>query len=409
MGVTLAGLMLALGLAQTAAAQSPPRVDTVKVVGAERTRPAVVVDLTRLSEDQPLTARERELAERRLRQLPIARDAVLRYVLQPNGRAEMQAIIDEKSLLPLDGMDWGGIGARAVLKDEIKLDIGGPAGRGEVWSAAWRWSENRPRVMFGVAAPAFGIVPGIVTVDALFEESTYAGAPTEAPDGLFRERRARAGVAVSDWLTNELRWRTGAAFDRIGGRRHVALEAALDVRLMEDLVAPGFTIGTWRSLDGTAPFSVSDISLAWRSNRTPMPPYAGLLGVTLVSDDAPLAVWPAAGTGGSGRGALLRAHPLHEHGIVTSENFARRLMYFTFEHQRPLNFGPSGKTAMVMFLDAGRAWGGLPGRPRRVNVDIGTGVRYGSDSGMVRLDVAFGLRDQQWAVSAGWVESWPWR
>ena len=398
-----------MGPASAALAQSPPRVDAVKVVGAERTSASVVIDLTRLSEEKPLTTREWMLAERRLRQLPIARDASLRFVPVRGGRAEMQAIIHEKSLLPLDATELGGVAIRAILKDEIKLDLGGPARRGEVWSAAWRWSENRPRVMLGVAAPAPGVLPGIVSVDALFEDATYADAPTDAADGLFRERRQRGGIAVSDWLTNEIRWKAGVAFDRFADRRHVALEGALDVRLMEDLLAPGFSIGTWRALDGTAPFSSADMSLAWRSNRSALPPFAGLLGVTLVSDDAPLAVWPAAGTGGSGRGALLRAHPLHEHGIVTSENFARRLMYFTFEHQRPLAFGPAGKTAVVAFVDAGRAWGGLPGRPRRVNVDIGTGVRYGSDSGMVRFDVAFGLRDQQWAVSAGWVDAWPWR
>jgi hypothetical protein len=394
--------------APAAAAAQTPRVDAVTVVGAARTRPGVVVDLTRLSKDDELTGRERMLAERRLRQLPIARDAVLRYVLQRDGRVEMQAIIDEKSLLPVGSMDWGGVAARAILKDEIKLDIGGPAGRGELWSAAWRWSENRPRVMFGVAAPVPGM-PGVVSIDGLVEEAAYAEAPTTAADGIFREGRERAAVAVSDWLTNEIRWKSSVAFDRISERRHLAVDVAFDVRLMEDLLAPGFTIGTWRSLDGTAPFSSTDLSLAWRSDRSPLPPFSGLVGVTLVSDDAPLAIWPAAGTGGSGRGALLRAHPLHEHGIVTSENFARRLMYFTVEHQRPLAFGPAGKTAVVAFLDAGRAWGGLPGRPRRVNVDIGTGVRYGSDSGMVRFDVAFGLRDQQWAVSAGWVDAWPWR
>ena len=151
-GATLVGFALTIGPASAASAQSPPRVDAVKVVGAERTSASVVVDLTRLSAEEPLTVRAWMLAERRLRQLPIARDASLRFVPVKGTRAEMQAIIHEKSLLPLDAMDWGGVATRAILKDEIKIDLGGPAGRGEVWSAAWRWSENRPRVMLGVAA-----------------------------------------------------------------------------------------------------------------------------------------------------------------------------------------------------------------------------------------------------------------
>ena len=108
-----------MGPASAALAQSPPRVDAVKVVGAERTSASVVIDLTRLSEEKPLTTREWMLAERRLRQLPIARDASLRFVPVRGGRAEMQAIIHEKSLLPLDATDLGGVAIRAILKDEI--------------------------------------------------------------------------------------------------------------------------------------------------------------------------------------------------------------------------------------------------------------------------------------------------
>jgi hypothetical protein len=404
-----AAIVLTLTPAPAAEAQLPPRVDEVKVIGAERTRPATIVDLAGLSANELLTPRERTRAERRLRQLPIARSAALRYVPVRDGAAEVRAIVHERPLLPLDWSDWSGIGVRAILKDELKVDVGGPARLGEVWTASWRWAEHRPRVAVGVALPAPGAMPGVVAVDALFEEQTYVSAPTTAADALFRERRQRAGVSVSDWVTSDVRWRAGAAIDRIAGRRYLAVEGALDLRLVEDLLAPGVSFGTWRPLGDATPFSVADVSLAWRANRSDLPPFSGLVGVTLATDGSPLAVWPAAGTGGSGRGALLRAHPLHEHGVVTSENFARRLMYFTIEHQRPIDIGPSGKTAVVAFLDAGRAWGGLPGRPRRVNVDIGSGLRFASGTGTVRLDVAFGLRDQQWAVSAGWVDAWPWR
>jgi hypothetical protein len=149
--------------------------------------------------------------------------------------------------------------------------------------------------------------------------------------------------------------------------------------------------------------------VAWRANRQPAPPLSGIVGVTIASHSAPFAVWPSAGTGGSGRGAYLRAHPLHDSGVIISENFARRLAYFTVEHQRPLPIGPAGKMTGVMFIDGVRAWDGLPGRPRRVNVDVGGGVRFGSGSGTVRLEVGYGLRDQQWAISAGWVNAWPGR
>jgi hypothetical protein len=396
-------------LVQAAAAQAPPRVASVNPVGAERTDPDVVVHLTGLVPGQLLTTAARERAERRLRQLPIARSATLRYVLDEDLRAEVQAIIHERSRFPDDPMDWAGIGARLILKEELKLDFAGLTGYGETIDLAWRWERNRPRVIAGVSLPAPGPIRGVLSVDTLFGEEAYGIGPAAAAQGVVRERRRRGGVHLSDWLTPQVRWRAGAAMDRIADRGHVAIDGGLDVRLMEDLIAPGVTMGVWRPTDGSDVFTVTDASVAWRVNREIFPAFSGKLGVTVASAAAPLTVWPSAGTGGSGRGALLRAHPLHEHGVITSENFARRLMYFTFEHLRPLPGMPAGKAAMVAFLDAGRAWAGLPGQPRRVNVDIGTGVRFGSGGGTVRFDVGFGLRDRQWAVSAGWVESWPGR
>jgi hypothetical protein len=223
--------------------------------------------------------------------------------------------------------------------------------------------------------------------------------------GTVRERRRRGSVLFTDWMTHRLKWTGGAALDRIGGHRHIGFDGALDYRWLGDLVSTGVAVSGWLPGSGRERFAVSDISLAWRTNRRPAPPWTGIVGLTIASEDAPFAVWPSAGTGGSGRGALLRGHPLHEDGIITSENFARQLAYFTVEHQRPLISTKFGDVNWVAFVDAVRAWSGLEGPPRRMQVDVGGGVRASG----VRLDVGFGLRDQQWAISAGWVTDWPWR
>ena len=393
-----------------AAAQTPPpRVVSVDVIGAERTRRATVADLVGLAPGDLLTAEARARAERRLRQWPGVSRADLRYVLDEDRQAEVRAIVHEKPMFPNDMMDWGGIGARVILKEEVKVSLAGLAGLGDVTTLAWRWEAHRPRVIAEFALPAPGPLPGVLAVDTLFEDESYALTTTDPALALVTEPRRRAGASLSDWATPWLRWHAGGAADRIAGRNHVAIDGGLDIRLMEDLVAPGVSVGRWQPAGPGRAFTLTDVSVAWRADRETFPAYAGLLGVTVASAPAPFAVWPSAGTGGSGRGALLRAHPLHEHGIVTSENFARRLMYFTVEHTRPLPGAPFGNAAFAVFVDAGRAWAGLPGQPRRVNVDVGTGVRFGSGSGAVRFDVAFGLRDQQWGISAGWVDAWPWR
>ena len=382
-----------------------PRINSVSVQGAQRTRHPVILDLVGLAPGDILTASALERATRRVQQLPIAKSAMVRYRPTDDGVAAVEAVLEERSLFANDVVDWAGIGARVLLKEELKLALAGPTGSGEVWSGSWRWESNRPRVTVGVALPAPGALPGIVSVDGLWEEQTYAVQTDLAEAGSFKERRRRGSVQFSDWLTNRLRWTGGFALDRIDGHRHVSLEGGVDRRWMGDLVSTAFTIGGWLPGEDRERFAVSDVSLAWRTDRRASTPWQGIAGLTIASENAPFAVWPSAGTGGSGRGALLRGHPLHEDGIITSENFAKQLAYFTVEHQRSLIETKFGDVRWVVFMDAVRAWGGLPGPPRRLQADIGGGVRFAG----VRMDVGYGLRDQSWAVSAGWMTDWPWR
>src|SRR4051794_33339213 len=76
---------------------------------------------------------------------------------------------------------------------------------------------------------------------------------------------------------------------------------------------------------------------------------------SLAASNAPLALWPGAGTG-QGRDALLRAHPLIDDGIIGNAVFGRHLMSGGVEGRRwrqlsrkPVRFAPA------LFLDVARA------------------------------------------------------
>ncbi len=68
----------------------------------------------------------------------------------------------------------------------------------------------------------------------------------------------------------------------------------------------------------------------------------------------------------------------------------------------------TGSLSMAGFVDVARAWGRLGGLdPSRVYVDAGGGVRVRGAGGVVRLDVAHGLRGGGTTFSASWGGAWP--
>lgn len=140
-----------------------------------------------------------------------------------------------------------------------------------------------------------------------------------------------------------------------------------------------------------------------------MPPWNVVAGATLATDAAPLALWPGA-SAGRGRGVLLRAHPLHESGIVTSDVFGRRMLYASVERQHIVKTLSFASIAVAGFVDAAHAWRGVnDSASSPLHVDFGGGLRINSPKtgGMVRIDFGYGLRDGRVRLSAGWVGAWP--
>ena len=141
------------------------------------------------------------------------------------------------------------------------------------------------------------------------------------------------------------------------------------------------------------------------------PSWLVLTGLDATSAVAPLDLWPGAGTGHA-RTPLLRAHPLLDAGVLTGPVFGRRLVHGTVEYQHPLLAAQTGAIRLATFTDTARAWRRIAadGRPSW-HTDVGAGVRVSlpGNGGIMRIDVARGLRDRQVVLSAGWQAPWPGR
>lgn len=389
-------------------ATAAPAIEAIDVEGAERTDPKVVINTVGLRPRHVLTPDAFERAARKLDALPAASSTTLTQQPTRNGGVRLKASIEERALMPKALEDWALVAGRALFVGDVKIDIAGPFGAGEVFGTSFRWAENRPRVAFDLAVPGLGPLPGVTRFEASWERQAYAFVPGD--DTLsFRQTRERAGFGVSDWATNWLAWRAGAAFDRFDDTDTVAVNVGIDTRYMNDLLALLVGVEGWSPTNGSRRFAQADLLGAWRSNRETTAPWNAVAGITVASDDAPLALWPGA-SAGRGRGVLLRAHPLHQSGIVTSEVFGRQMAYATVERMFVVKTMKIATISVAGFADMAKAWRraeGLDASP--FHVDVGGGLRVNSPKtgGMIRIDFGYGLRDGETQLSAGWVGRWP--
>ena len=399
-----------------------PRIDSLDIHGVERTPQPVVVRAAGLEPRQLLTADAFGRALRRLRDLPVASNARMRYEPLDGGRASVDVFVDERPLVPRGWVALASQGARALIHDELTVELAGPMAAGELWTAAWRWSAGRPRVAFGLAVPSPPWLPGIVSLGWSREEQSYGARPAADGASVARETRRRLELHLADWLTSRLRWQAGAALDRLqpyddltgrshpDARDHIAVEGRLDVRLSADRIALAASGGVWTPLSGEDRFARAALQAAWRStsDRT-APAWSAAAEVRGASRLAPLALWHGAGTG-QGRSGLLRAHPLLTGDVVTGAVFGRRVAHGTLEYTRPLGQTLAGGLSIAGFVDAASAWRRLDGAgwsPLYVDAGLGVRVRAPGRAGAIRLDVAHGLRGGGATLSVGWGVAWP--
>jgi hypothetical protein len=378
-----------------------PIVDLIKVTGLERTRYTVVARTMSVLPQSILAPGVLRAARRKLAELPAAQTTRVGFTPQEMGRARVDAIVLERPLFPRTPAALAALGVRTLTDREVALGISSPTGGGEMWRASWRWWEHRPRVALGLEAPA--PFSGIWGVSVFGERQSYAGQAS-----IVEESRRRVEFTISNWTMTGLRWEGSVALDRLRPARSAAGGQAFAVagtahqRLASDRAYLEARAGYWVG-------DVSTSTLAFRSEWRSRLANEGRVWIAQAGADraaanAPLALWPGAGTG-HGRDVLLRAHPLLENGIVRGGAFGQRLIHAGVEgrhwlrpRRQPIRFAPA------VFLDAARAFRGLDGAGQRWQFDAGLGVRVSvPGSGVLRVDVAHGLRDGRTALSVGWV------
>jgi len=377
-----------------------PKVDLIKITGLERTRYSVASRSMGLEPQTIVTSRNLAAARRRLAEMPSA--VATKVAIRPgeNGRAEVDAAVIERPLLPQSVAALTTIGLHALTDREAMVTIASPTGGGEVWTASWRWWEHRPKVAASFASPSpFGGVWGVSVLD---ERESYDGG-----GGIVDESRRRAAFHISNWTLGGIRWEGTIAADRFRrpdaerGGQAMAAAGSLERRFRGDRAFVETRGGLWVGDVESWTFAVGS---EWRSSAH----NEGQVVIARVADAiagavAPFALWPGAGTG-QGREGLLRAHPLISDGVITNAVFGRHLLNGGVEWRRWVQ--PARKPVRIapaLFVDSGRAYHGLESSNDRWQYDVGGGLRLAiPGSGVLRIDVAHGVRDGGTVLSMGW-------
>ncbi len=378
-----------------------PRLDLVTIEGVHHTRYQTINEALGLKPNRLLTADAFAQARHRLEELPDRSMSRLSLRPQADGFASLDVAIAERAGRPRDAAGWSGIAVRAAIDREVGVALPGFTGQGEVWTASWRWYQNRPRVAVAFAAPRVGGLFGVWRVEGSWEAETYA-------DGLVvhREVRKRAGLSVADWMTGNVRYALAVAADVWdGGRRATSAGGSLERRWFEDRLAVSGDATSWMPIDGGRAFAAAGARVVARSASNARSwAYEGRIGMDRVSDAAPLALWPGAGEGRA-RPTLLRAHPLLNDGVIDLNEgaaFGRSTQYASGEAQRWVDWPKSPRMALAAFVDVARAARRADGVATSY-LDIGTGlrIRLPGVGKALRLDVAHGMRDGANAVTMG--------
>ena len=372
-------------------AAGEPTLDLVSIQGLDRTRHAVVSGLLGLEPGTVLTRARLDAARLRLRELPSAEAARVNYRPLGGGLANVDAVVLERPRWPAARMALASTAVRLVTDRELRLSAAGLTGGGERLDVAWRWWAHRPRLEVGFAAPS---TLGVWELTAYTEEQTY-GAGEDV------ERRRGGTVALANWTSTLTRWQLGVGVDAWRGRgRTVSAGVRLDQRIAGDRLS---VHGSGTLFGGSFAAWSGDIGVGWRSSTRHEGSVALLAGgLEAASNGAPRALWPGAGTGHARR-PLLRAHPLLDDGRITGDVFGRRVFHASGEVRR---WGRPVfrvvRIAPAVFIDAARA-SGRQTSDDAWHVDAGIGVRISAaGTGVLRVDLAKGLRDGATQLSAGW-------
>lgn len=383
-----------------------PRVDLARVEGLGRTRYAVVAGLLGLPSQSLLTEQDLQRASRRVADLPSAQLTRVSYAPREDGTAAIDVAIVERPLVPRSRTELAAAAVYAATAREARLRVASPSGNGELWTVATRWWSGRPRVALALQSPRLGRWAGLWRVDGAWERQTYRFDTSSV-----ETERRHAGVTFTDWISGDVRWEITAAFDRWPafarsnrselrrGRplsHHVSIGAAIERRLLADRLAVRADGSMSPSIGDAPAFGTAAVSSRWRSSTETFATWTAAAGVSTVTAHTPIDLWPAGDTG-LVRSTLLRAHPLLDRGEIDAFRLRRVLVHGTLEFQRPLVVRPFAQIGWATFVDA-----------TGEQADAGAGLRFKLPGapGLLRVDVARGLRDGTMALSLAWQAPW---
>ena len=284
-----------------------------------------------------------------------------------------------------------------------------------MWSASWRWWKGRPRLAVGFAAPHVGRLPGVWRVDASWESQTFRSDIPTALGARLDQSHTHGALTVSDWLAPSVRYSASAGIDSWSGAQSVGRTifagGSLERRWLDGRWSLAGAATAWMPAmpaRGGSAFHKAGIRTTFRSSvLTEGWVYLADAGVERASDNAPLAIWPGAGEGRA-RDPLLRAHPLLDGGAIDLDRpsvFGRTVLYTHAEAQRWLTSAAPVRFGIAAFVDMAGASRRLSSSNRdSAQIDLGAGLRVAipGAAGMLRIDVAHGLRDGANAMSFGW-------
>ena len=396
-----------------------PRVNSVRIEGLHHIRYQTVAEVMAIQPNMLLTADIFGRARRRLGELPDHVATRLAVKPETDGFATVDVVVVELATVPRGAVEWAGFAARTAANQDVEVSVPGVSGQGEVWTAGWRWWSNRPGVSIGFAAPRAGRLPGIWRFEASWQSDSYSGGGFQvrgarcevrgAGCGGIVETRTHGGVTVSDWLAHGVRYAVSTGVDAWSGDRKAAsIGAALEHVALGDRLSVSMNATQWAPLTGEAPFRSLGARVSAQSAAEPQAWVTrGSIGVERVSDDAPLALWPGAGEG-QVRAPLLRAHPLLSDGVVdltSASAFGRTLAFANAEVQRWFEHPTIARLGVAVFTDLARASRQAADGCTPVYVDAGAGLRIKipGTPGVLRADLARGLRDGASALTFGWL------
>jgi hypothetical protein len=389
---------------------SEPRADLARVDGLSRIRYRAVARQLSLPPGSLLTSRAFVRARRRLAAMPAPSMTRLSLKPLPQGAAQVNVALLERPLLFGGPLDAGGAGLRALAEREVSLEVASPMGNGELWTAGYRWRHHRPKAFLALEVPTPRGRPGVWRVAGFWERQAYAEEPAASePDGTMpprvrREERRRTALSFADWVASSLHLQVGAALDKFSGRgAHLSLEGNVEAVLAGDRLALEGRIAQWASLERGRSFLAGGFLARWSTEPPEQGGWQARAGVSRATSDAPLALWPGAGTG-TGREPLLRAHPLLDDGVVAGRAFGRTLVHAGIERQSWAWTFKTLRLGWVLFVDGARPWETL--RSARVpwQLDGGAGIRLAGlgTRGELRITAANGFEDGSSAVSVVW-------